>query len=72
MAEKILLLNKYLTISAIASPKSGNNIALNPGRVDVTVSTKMPSITPETAAVNKTYTKPQARQETAMGLPELF
>lgn len=52
MAEKILLLNKYLTISAIASPKSGNNIALNPGRVDVTVSTKMPSITPETAAVS--------------------
>lgn len=52
MAEKILLLNKYLTISAIASPAIGNKIALNPGGVDVTVSTKTPNITPETAAVS--------------------
>lgn len=51
-AEKILLLNRCLTISATASPAIGNKIALNPGGVDVTVSTKTPNITPETAAVS--------------------
>lgn len=48
---KMLLLNKYLTTSDAQTPKIIKVMALNPGGVAATVSTKMPTIKPDIAAV---------------------